>query len=309
MSWSAVLTYGGSSITVGDGSTRTGFNATSDGIEGWYSTPEAKWELTERSQRTGAYALASDDEIVYASRVITLSLWAEGTTRKEVVQNKLELLRAAGRTVTLEVLDGGTDMYVTGYATVEDAGGTLSDRHDEMVLTLECPDPFKYAMQGTDGYHSHWVYGTSDSIGQGGLSYGEEDAGLLYGLNYGDAGSGSVAIITNDGTMTAYPEVSLYGSYDDGVDCYTVRMAGTSGTTRVSYGGTLGGEPVVLDYKERRAARAGVDMSRYLVEREFRGIPAGETVAITLTSTTGDEESGVGESKGKAFIVVRDTFI
>ena len=144
MSWSANLTYGDTSIVIGDGPSASGVNATSGGIEGWYSTPEAKWSLTEKTAGHGAYALYEDDEVLYSARTVTLHVWAEGGSRREVVENKLALLGCAGQEVELQVSDGGYRTHVNGYATVEDAAGTLSDRRDEMTITIECPDPYRY---------------------------------------------------------------------------------------------------------------------------------------------------------------------
>ena len=146
--WSAELSYGDTVLAIGDGSTHGGFNATSDGIEGWYETPDSKWDLTEKSYSHGAYSLFSEDEILYSARTVTLNLYAEGSSRAEVIENALALLGCAGHEVKLSVSDGEEGKvytsYVTGYATVEEKAGRLSDRYDPMVLTITCSDPYRY---------------------------------------------------------------------------------------------------------------------------------------------------------------------
>lgn len=143
--WSAELSYGDTVLTIGDGSTRGGgYNATADGIEGWYETPDSKWDLTEKSYGHGAYGLVEEDAIVYSARTVTLNLYAEGRTRNEVVENAIALLGCAGHECTLTVTDGDYRSYVTGYATVEEEAGRISDARDEMALTLTCPDPYRY---------------------------------------------------------------------------------------------------------------------------------------------------------------------
>lgn len=143
-SWWALLEYGSVEIVIGSGVEQGGgFNATSEGIEGWYSTPSAKWDLTEKGRASGAFRAFDEGELLYAARTVKLSLYAEGTSRDEVVANHIALLGCAGRCCRLTVHDGGVTSYVTGYATVDDSGGALSSARGEVTLTLECPDPYR----------------------------------------------------------------------------------------------------------------------------------------------------------------------
>lgn len=305
----AELSYGDETVTLPGTPSGSATYIEEGGIEGWWSTPDAKWSLTERSYRDGAYSLGSTDEIVYASRVITVNLVAVDEERDAVLDRVMQVLRAAGKECTLRVVDASTDLCCTGYATVE-TEPDYSRRCAYMTLTLECPDPCKYATEGTDGYQSVWVYGESGSLGTGGLYYNAGNEGLVYVISYGEdaSESASVAAMTNHGSMTAYPTVYLYNLEDpgDGHEL-TVSMTCDGATTKVSYTGYTGGEPVVLDYRDRRASRAGTDTSKYLNERSFRGVPSGSSATFRLTSTAADGTAD--EGLGKALIILQDTYI
>lgn len=288
--WRAYLTYGDEELTIGDG-TSDEFNATEEGVSGWWATPDAKWDLTERSSSDGAFPIDEAD-IVYSARVVTLELFAEGGERANVNAAKERLLAAAHHECTLRIVDGESDTYVTGYATVEDAGGTVDGRRETMTLTLECPDPRRYGTASETV-----VLDPSQTSLTGGLSYGEDSTGLAYPLTYGEVeGSGNIATVANGGTSTAYPTIVVYGTFDDG---FKVSMSTGGKSYAVEYGNAVTGAPVVLDYGTRTASVGGLDRSRYLTTREFVGIPAGESANLGLY--------GVGT--GWAEATVRDAYV
>lgn len=297
MTWHATLSWDDGSVEIGDGSDDSVLVATEEGLEGWYSTPESKWDLTERSYSDGAFDLAGG-QILYAARVVTLHMWAKGASRAKIVEAKTALSAAAHRECTLQVQDGDQDTYVTGYPTIEDSAGRVSTSHSEIVLTLECPNPYRYASDGTSGCQECTLEPSEVGI-TGGLYYGEDNAGLVYDLSYGTVAgeSGNVGTLSNNGSATAYPLAYVYGTFTDG---FTLIMTtgGTSYTVAYSAKVTKG-NPVVLDYRLRRATVAGLDRSRYLTSRGFHGIEPGSSATFNLQA----------EGSGYANVEVRDTYV
>lgn len=268
---------------------------TDEGIEGWYSTPDSKWDLTERSYEDGAFSL-DESYLVYSARTVTMYVGIVESSREKVLERMNEVNGCAHHVTKLRVVDDWSDTYVTGYATVE-SEATWDQTHNQMEVTLECPDPRRYASEGTDGYHECVI--TPSSLGvSGGLYYGEDAAGLVYDLSYGEENgeTGQIGTIVNGGSSYAYPVVTVQGSFDDG---FTIKMT-TGGTTYVvTYSATLSGGSVELDYRTRLATQNDTDRSRYLTERGFSGIEPGESATFSMQAL-GD---------GSATVVVQDTYI
>lgn len=292
----AELSYGDTTVTLYGTQHSPATYVTVDGIEGWYGTPDAKWDLTERSYSDGAFDLGSEDDIIYASRTVTVNVGVVDTSRANVLERMAEVSGCAHHLTRLRVVDDWSDTYVTGYATVE-SEATWDECNNEMTVTLECPDPRRYASEGTSGYGQCILEPSSIGI-TGGLYYGEDAAGLVYDLSYGDVDgeSGNIGTLSNGGSSTAYPVATVYGTFDDGFSL----MMTTGGTLyTVEYGRPVTGKPVVLDYRTRSATVGGSDRSRYLTSRGFHGIEPGDSATFNLQA----------EGSGYAQVVVQDTYM
>lgn len=264
-----------------------GLGITTEGVEGWRSTPEAKVTLTERASGNGAHDIASS-EILYSARTVTIHWVALAEQHDAVIASLNLLLSAAGQMVRLRVVDGADDTYATGYVTVSSDAAWHEGR---MVgtMTVVCPRPERLSWLSTDVQ----VYPVSST--SGGLFYGDKGLGLVYPLSYGaTAGSPqSVALLRNAGSAMAYPVITVTGPMPDGV-----LLVGSDGRS-VQWSGSVGRVPLVLDSRTQTASMGGVDVSRLLTRRGFPLVPAGGSLSVQLM-TPGD---------GWATISVHDTYL
>lgn len=264
-----------------------GLGITTEGMEGWRSTPEAKVTLTERASGNGAHDIAPS-EILYSARTVTIHWVALAEQHDAVIASLNLVLSAAGQLVRLRVVDGVDDTYATGYVTVSSDAAWHEGR---MVgtMTVVCPRPERLSWLSTDVQ----VYPVSST--SGGLFYGGKGRGLVYPLSYGtDAGSPqSVALLRNRGSATAYPVITATGPMPDGV-----LLVGSDGRS-VQWSGSVDRVPLILDCRTQTASMGGVDVSRLLTRRGFPLVPAGGSLSVQLM-TPGD---------GWATISVHDTYM
>lgn len=264
-----------------------GLGITTEGLEGWRSTPEAKVTLTERASGNGAHDIAPS-EILYSARTVTIHWVALAEQHDAVIASLNLLLSAAGQLVRLRVVDGADDTYATGYVTVS-SDASWHEGRMAGTMTVVCPRPERLSWQSTDVQ----VYPVSST--SGGLYYGGKALGLVYPLSYGtDASSPqSVALLRNRGSATAYPVITVTGPMPDGV-----LLVGSDGRS-LQWSGSVGRVPLVLDCRTQTASMGGVDVSRLLTRRGFPLVPAGGSLSVQLM-TPGD---------GWATISVRDTYL
>ena len=264
-----------------------GLGITTEGMEGWRSTPAAKVTLTERASGNGAHDIAPS-EILYSARTVTIHWVALAEQHDAVIASLNLLLSAAGQLVRLRVVDGPDDTYATGYVTVSSDAAWHEGR---MVgtTTVVCPRPERLSWLSTDVQ----VYPVSST--SGGLYYGDKALGLAYPLSYGtDAGSPqSVALLRNRGSDTAYPVITVMGSMPDGV-----LLVGSDGRS-VQWSGSVGHVPLVLDSRTQTASMGGVDVSRLLTKRGFPLVPAGGSLSVQLMTP----------GNGWATISIHDTYM
>lgn len=264
-----------------------GLGITTEGLEGWRSTPEAKVTLTERASGNGAHDIAPS-EILYSARTVTIHWVALAEQHDAVIASLNLFLSAAGQLVRLRVVDGADDTYATGYVTVSSDAAWHEGR---MVgtMTVVCPRPERLSWLSTDVQ----VYPVSST--SGGLFYGDKALGLVYPLSYGtDASSPqSVALLRNRGSATAYPVITVMGSMPEGV-----LLVGSDGRS-VQWSGSVGRVPLILDCRTQTASMGGVDVSRLLTRRGFPLVPAGGSLSVQLMSP----------GSGWATVSVRDTYL
>ena len=264
-----------------------GLGITTEGVEGWRSTPEAKVTLTERASGNGAHDISTSD-ILYSARTITIHWVALAEQHDAVIASLNLLLSTAGEMIRLRLVDGPDDTYVTGYATVSGDAAWHEGRMSG-TLTVVCPRPERLSWRSTD-VQVHPVSSMS-----GGLFYGDKVLGLAYPLSYGaDAGSPqSVALLRNAGSATAYPVITVTGPMPEGV-----LLVGSDGRA-LQWSGRVGPTPLVLDCRTQTASMGGVDVSRSLTRRGFPSVPPGGSLSVQLMSP----------GAGWVTVSVRDTYL
>ncbi|MFT9059694.1 hypothetical protein [Bifidobacterium aquikefiri] len=117
--------------------------------------------------------------------------------------------------------------------------------------------------------------------------------GLSYPLKYGTAGASSnVALLLNQGSSTAFPVLTVTGSFPNGIQ---IQWGGNA----LQYDGAIGAVPLILDSRSQTASMGGVDVSRNLSRRDFPTVPAAGSVSLRLMSA----------GTGWVTAVCRDTYI
>lgn len=268
-----------------------GFYISKDGIEGWKSSPDKKTSIVERDRGNGAYAITAD-QVTYAARVVTAHFVVAGDNRKDIVSGLSAINAFTGQIVTLRVTDDGEDTFVTGFITV-DAPATYSATAAVGSFTLIATDPRRLSWSQKMVELYPYTSGLS-----GGLIWGTSGAGLAWPLSYGTAASDArnVGFLTNAGSSTAFPAITVNGSFVDGV---TLTWDNGAKSGAVTYSNQILGAPLVLGSFDESAKIGGIDHSEFLASRGFPTIPPGGSVRITLQSS----------GTGWAVATLRDTYI
>lgn len=241
-------------------------------VAGWYGTPSAKVDMTERAGGNGAFSVR-DDGVLYSARTVTLGICASGDTYAEMVSRMDEVGALSGKMVKLLVDGDDGATIATGYVQVEWDEGPMPAM-DTGTLTIVCPDPRRY---GTTPRRAYLSPGAS----AGALGWhADAPHGLLWPLSFGDCGAvANVATLRNEGTSAAYPTITASG------DMGGLVLTDTATGEQLAWDGHVGAQPVVLDCLSRTASVAGVDASRLLSARGFPSVPAGGEVTLALTAT------------------------
>lgn len=280
-----VLTAGSDSVSItGTRSALTGKGVAA--LAGWYSTPDAKVETTERQAGMGAHNV-TDDMVLYSTRTVTVDVAALAATRAEVLSIMERVQRFAGRVLTIRVADGGRDTYATGYLACE-WGAERWENAATAAITVVCPDPRRYSTKA----RTAWLGPLSGT--QGGLMF--DDAGVMLTSPvsfFGDTEGGNACTLANGGTATAYPTITVSGRWPDGV----VLNLGDGG--QLAYGDALLYQNLTLDCLTRTATVNGVDVTRALTSRDFPSVPPGGDVRLGCVSA----------GEGSIEVSVRDTYI
>lgn len=246
------------------------------GIEGWWSTPAAKVNVTARGQGDGGHDVAEDD-IAYASRTITLHWNANASSRDALIALTDSVRRLVHRQVTMRVVDGTEDTYCSGGYMVltqqpDYRSGSIAD--STITLVFERPERLSTAAQRCQLLPSI----ESDRVG---LSYGSAARGLAYPLSYGMAAvdARNVCTLVNNGSSRAYPVFTVQGPWPDGVQ---LTFPGLD--MSLDYAQAVGSVPLVLDSRSRTVSIGGLDVSRNLRQRGFPTVPPGGSLAVNLQS-------------------------
>lgn len=259
---------------------------TNEALSGWYSTPDAKVETTERQGGHGAHDVTGE-MVLYSARTVTIDLLAMGYSRSETLAVVEQVQRMAGKVITMRVVDGGRDTYATGYISTEWAAARY-EGVQQGGITVVCPDPRRYSTQAAEATLAP-VTGAS-----GGLMF-DESTGVLLTQPvqfHGETESGNSATLANAGTSTAYPVITVSGRWPQGV---TISHSGG----QLAYGAAVNSQALVLDCKSRTASINGVDVTRNLTSRGFPQVEPGGDIRLSCLSA----------GNGAVTVQVRDTYI
>lgn len=285
--WRAYIIADGQTVQVDGGGPQS--STSGQTLEGWWSTPEGKWELTERASGDGAHDVP-DSQVLYAARTVTLTMWAVGKRNEQIEQLKA-LLRTAHHQTRLRVVDDTSDTYIDGLATVTDTPASTLDTHQEVVLTLLCPRPERLSTQDS----SITLMPFSGTMG--GLRFGDDAEGLMFPIQFGAEAADvlNFGTLQNNGSSRAYPVITVNGIMDG------VRLDFNDGETvsSLEWAGYIGAVPLILDCRTRRASIGGLDVSQYLTQRGFPVIQPGQSITASLQAA----------GSGWATITVHDTYI
>jgi hypothetical protein len=189
----AVLYYGDSQIRFDGAGTVSpdGLIVNDSGIEGWWSAPDLKVDVTERASGNGGHDAASD-AILYASRTVTVNFTAIGDVRSEVLDAVRRVSGANGLPVRLRVVDDQSDTFVSGFVRPQ-FGSAWNERFQSGTLTVVCPRPERLAWSPLQ------TQLFPVSVQQGGLSYGFRD----YVKAWTGAADASTSTLSQDGVVVA----------------------------------------------------------------------------------------------------------
>lgn len=246
------------------------------GIEGWWSTPTAKVNVTARGQGDGGHDV-SEDDISYASRAVTLHWNANASSRDELITLTDSVRKLVHRQVRMRVVDGTEDTCCSGGYMVltqqpDYRSGSIAD--STITIVFERPE----RLSSTPQRYQLLPSIESDHVG---LSYGDSGKGLAYPLSYGKAAvdARNVCTLTNNGSSRAYPVFTVQGPWPNGVQ---LTFPGLD--MSLDYAQAVGNVPLVLDSRSRTASIGGLDVSRNLRQRGFPTVQPGGSLAVNLQS-------------------------
>lgn len=246
------------------------------GIEGWWSTPAAKVNVTARGQGDGGHDV-SEDDISYASRTVTLHWNANASSRDALLALTDSVRRLVHRQVRMRVVDGTEDTCCSGGYMVltqqpDYRSGSIAD--STITIVFERPE----RLSSTPQRYQLLPSIESDHVG---LSYGDSGKGLAYPLSYGKAAvdARNVCTLTNNGSSRAYPVFTVQGPWPNGVQ---LTFPGLD--MSLDYAQAVGNVPLVLDSRSRTASIGGLDVSRNLRQRGFPTVQPGGSLAVNLQS-------------------------
>lgn len=258
-------------------------------IDGWWSTPDPKWSLTERQSADGAHAVM-DEMALYSARTVTFDVVAIAADRAGVKELRDGVLSMAHGLVRLRVVDESEDTFCDGLLSVK-ADPKWLDASAKMTLALTCPDPRRLATAA----ESAVMLPASASL-TAGLSYGEGGRGLAYPLSYGEGATDArnVCCVTNHGTSTAWPTLRVSRGMSD----VEVRATCAGASSTLTLAGTCTTE-VTIDCRARTAETAQTDVTRRLTGAGALAVPPGQTMRLTLATP----------GTGSVTVELRDTYI
>lgn len=280
---SAAASWGGYSVRFGQNPLENGLVL--GNVVGWYDTPSHKVQITERQSGDGAHSI-NGDMVMYENRVVTMDVVAMAAIPPELQALMDQVNSMAHHIVTMSISDGGQETFARGFVEVEwEPKSYLNTCKGK--ITLVCSDPRRYG-------ESHTAYIVPSGGLGGGLLYDDDGGYIVIPISFGgEPEPHNVVTISNGGTSTAYPTITVSGEFPDGVTI-------SHGEGQLAYHAPIGrGASLVLDSLNRTASVNGVDTTRSLVARDFPAIRPRETATI----------SAMAEGSGTVSVQSYDTYI
>lgn len=239
-----------------------------DSSVGWWGSPGAEDENVKRPVEHGSWGGYATSN----ARSIPIGGVIEGSQRADV-QRALQRLSAAAafHDVPLTIVDGA------------EARTTLVRRDGPALTRWLTPTAVEYSILLIA--HDPRLYGVSEyqriivpTTADGGLDYP-----LAYPLSYNQTEPTASHALANVGNADAWPVVDLYGPFEAGV------MVLLGGGYVESTGRLLDGQTATIDYLGETLTIDGVDFSHWLRRRDFRPIPPGGSVSVSMTGKSLDQ--------------------
>jgi hypothetical protein len=252
-------------------------------LTGWDDGVNVRRNATVRPVSNGDFK----EPYTFSSRLIGISGTAIAASRGELqrMRDALAGILADGEYADISVETSDSTRYaVVGL----EKSLEWTQQHDRVAvfrLELYAPDPHIYGSERTV------TLGATNDVG-GGLIYP-----ISYPISYNPQGLLEFSpALRNTGNAFAWPKFKVTGDYYSG---FTLTDGGDN---KVTYSGMVSSAaPVEIDMGRGTAIQNGTDKTVLISERDWFGIPPGETIKPQFNPL----QSGVGWCD----IIIRDTFI
>lgn len=265
-----VATIGGLSFAIDDSSDHT--LAT---IQGWYSGAPKRVEVDDNPNSDGASPV---DQDFRASRIITLNGLLSSVSADLAITDvwsAFSALQSDGVPSTFTVTDASGPKSVLASVALNDVDPLL-DGLAAYTLQLVARDPVKY------GPETQYVTGLPMS--GGGLEYPLHSGGSGGSLYYGSNGTLGRVSLTNAGTATVWPSVTVSGELTTG---FFIQRLDTGQVVR--YDRVVpAGSTVFIDFRTGEVLVDGLsDGSTYVTRYEFFSVAPGQTIEVQFNAIGG----------------------
>lgn len=237
-------------------------------LQGWYSSPPMRGSSDERANADGAFGLI---RAYRSARPITFQGALYSNTSAAAIELWAEFasVQSSGAPIVFTVSDDfgtlSSIVSVDGVVQIDDLTPSVAT----VTARFVAYDPVKYS--------EPVVAVASVPSAGGGLQYNLHNAGVL---EYGAAGELGRVIVTNSGTATTYPFITVTGGLAGG---FTISRLDTG--QRVQYERVVPeGTIVTLDFRTGSVLVDGVsDASAYVTIADFFGVEPGSEPELQFT--------------------------
>lgn len=248
-------------------------------LQGWYSGAPIRGDSEDNPTSDGQ----SPIDVAYRSaRTLTFNGWLVADTSADAISKWMSFasIQSSGEPFPLTV----TDPFGTLSCTVSVVGVPevveLAPTGAQVTVTLVAYDPIKYGTART--------VSTGLPTAGGGLEYNLYDGGSGGALYYGANGGLGRVNLTNAGTATVWPSVTVTGELTTG---FYVQRLDTGQVVR--YDRIVpAGSTVSIDFRTGEVLIDGVsDGSTYLTRYEFFSVMPGESFDVQFNAIGGSSGS------------------
>lgn len=298
----AELSYDDTVVTLGGNSlSNDNIFISSDGVEGWYSSPATKASQTERQAGNGAHDVP-ENNLLYAARTVVVHVMVGHSSQTRGTRLKAweKLQMAIGKDVTFRLVDDTSDTFVYGYIDLNDFDSERPNMATEGKMTVYCPRPERLSFNPHIGSMSSWRNKMSGGLQFDSLGDTDPIRYLHYPLTFGEGAvrDSNVCTVVNNGTYTSYPIITVSGYIEPD---FTIVNNVTGGELQYKGDYYTSGDTIIFDSRSRTASINGVDVTRKLVSRDFPVVPPKSSVTLSVIANS--------TSYGVVNVICYDTFI